>query len=181
MELTRRVLGIGDADESRVVEYCGYTHRTTETPLRRRADCPLDHTRLRLARRERDLGESAPRELLREAGYEGGDPRRVTLTVEGRSFSSLAVCECDCHPTLGRFFPTGSAVDDCPRCRAPRWPHPLHTHAEVPISALAGQLDCTLASLGATAPASVRLRGERGAVLFHRSFEEAAGEGEAQR
>ncbi len=64
MELTRRVLEIGDPTESRLVEYCGYTHRTTVTPLRRRAECPMDHTRLQLEPRTRDLGKSAPRELL---------------------------------------------------------------------------------------------------------------------
>jgi molybdopterin/thiamine biosynthesis adenylyltransferase len=181
MELTRRVLGIGQAEQSRVVEYSGYTHRTAVTALRRRRDCPLDHSRLQLAPRARDLGESAPRELLREAGYEEDwDPRRVTLTVEGRSFSTLAVCDCSPHPTLGRFLPTGSAAGSCPRCGAQRWPHPLHTHREVPLSVLAGQLDRTLASLGATEPASVRLRGERGAVLFHRGFAEAAGGGAAR-
>jgi hypothetical protein len=181
MELTRRVLEIGDGSESRHLEYCGYTHRTTVTPLRRRADCPLDHARLRLAPCERDLGESAPRELLREAGLEGWDPRRVTLTVEGRSFSSLAFCGCQTHPTLGRFFSTGSPAGACPHCGLERQMHPLYTHDEVPLSALAGQLDCSLASLGATAPGSVRLRGERGGVLFHRSFEEAGGDGEARR
>jgi molybdopterin/thiamine biosynthesis adenylyltransferase len=181
IELSRRALGIGDAEESRVVDFCGLTHRTTVTPLRRRADCPLDHERLQLTPSKRDLGESAPRELLRAAGYEGWDPRRVTLSVEGRSFSSLAVCDCDAHPTLGRFLPTGSAAGACPRCGAERLPHPLHTHDEVPIGALAGQLDYPLKSLGATAPSSVRLRGERGAVLFHRSFGEAAGVGEARR
>jgi molybdopterin/thiamine biosynthesis adenylyltransferase len=178
MEMTRRVLGIGDADESRLVEYSGYNHRTTVTPLRRRADCSMDHARLRLAPRERDLGESAPRELLRDADYQDCDPRRVTLTIEGRSFSSLAVCRCDDHAMLGRFFATGSPAGVCPRCGIQRTPHPLHTHDEVPISALAGQLDCTLASLGATAPNSVRLRGERGAVLFHRRFPQAASEEE---
>jgi molybdopterin/thiamine biosynthesis adenylyltransferase len=181
MELSRRVLGIGDADESRLLDYSGFSHGTTVTPLRRRAECPLDHQTMQLAPRERDLGESAPRELVREAGYQDWDPRRVTLTVEDRSFSSLALCDCETHPSLGRFFSPGGAADACPRCGVLLRPHPIYTNDEVPISALAGQLDCTLESLGATAPGSVRLRGERGAVLFYRSFEQAVGEGGARR
>ena len=179
-EHTRRTLGIGDATESRLVEYCSYTHSTTLTPLVRRADCPLDHTRLRLEPRAGDLGQSAPRELLREAGYEGANLRRVTMAVEGRSYSSVAFCGCDAHPTLGHFLPTGTAAGACPHCGAPRSPHPLHTHEEVPMSAMTGQLDRTLESLGAPAPTSVRVRGERGAVLFHRRFPEASSQPGAQ-
>jgi molybdopterin/thiamine biosynthesis adenylyltransferase len=169
-ELTRRVLGIGDPSESRLVEYCGYTHRTTVTPLQRRAECAMDHTRLRMEPRTRDLGKSAPREFLREAGLEGADPCRVTLTVEGRCFTSLAVCNCDEHLSLGRFFPTGRTAGACPRCGEPQWPHPLHSYEEVPMKALASQLERNLESLGAREPTSVRIRGERSAVLFHRRF-----------
>jgi molybdopterin/thiamine biosynthesis adenylyltransferase len=180
-ELTRRALGIGDAQESRVVEYCGFTHRTTVTPLWRNSDCPMDHTRHRLEPRARDLGRSAPRELLRQAGYEGADPRRVTLVVEGFCFASLALCGCDVHPTLGRFVPTGSTAGTCRHCGRPRTPHPMHTHEEVPMNALAGRLDRTLESLGAPAPTSVRVRGEGGTVLFHRRFAQAGGQTGAQR
>jgi hypothetical protein len=135
----------------------------------------MDHVRLHLHPWAGDLGKSAPRELLREAGYEGADPRRVTLTVEGRCFTSLAVCGCDVHPSLGRFFPSGGTGGTCPRCGAQRWPHPLHTYQEVPVKALASQLERNLESLGAVRPTSVRIRGERGAVLFHRRFGEAPG------
>ena len=180
IELTRRVLEIGDPTESRLVEYCGYTHRTTMMPLRRRAECPMDHTRLQLEPRTRDLGKSAPREFLREAGFEGADPCRVTLTVEGRCFTNLAVCNCDQHLSLGRFFPTGRTTGACPRCGASQWPHPLHSYEEVPMKALATQLEQSLESLGAREPTSVRVRGERGAVLFHRRFANTACQDGAQ-
>jgi hypothetical protein len=45
---------------------------------------------------------------------------------------------------------------------------------------LAGQLDRTLAQLGAPKPASVRVRGESGAVLFYRSFPDSVGPGGAE-
>jgi molybdopterin/thiamine biosynthesis adenylyltransferase len=179
-ELTRRVLAMGGANQSRLVEFCGYNYRTSVTPLRRRADCPMDHSRLQLEPRAGDLGKSAPRDLLREAGYEGADPCRVSMTVEGRCFTSLAVCGCDVHPQLGRFFPAGGTAGACPRCRVQRLPHPLHSHEEVPVRALASQLDSNLESLGAPQPTSVRVRGERGAVLFHRRFAEAGGQEGAQ-
>jgi hypothetical protein len=133
----------------------------------------MDHARHRLEPRARDLGRSAPRELLRQAGYEGADPRRVTLTVEGFRFTGLALCGCVVHPTLGRFVPTGSTAGACAHCGRPQRPHPMHTHEEVPVQALAGLFDRTLESLGALAPTSVLVRGEGGAVLFHRRFAQA--------
>jgi hypothetical protein len=179
-ELTRRILAMGDPNQSRLVDFCGYNYRTSVTPLRRRADCPMDHTRLQLEPRAGDLGKSAPRDLLRDAGYESADLCRLTMTVEGRCFTSLAVCECDVHRILGRFFPAGSMAGACPHCGVPSSPHPLHTHEEVPMKALAAQLDRNLESLGAPHPTSVRVRGERGTVLFHRRFAEAGGPGGAQ-
>jgi hypothetical protein len=49
----------------------------------------------------------------------------------------------------------------------------MHTYKEVPMHALDGRFDQTLESLGAPAPNSVRVRGESGAVLFHRRFAQA--------
>jgi molybdopterin/thiamine biosynthesis adenylyltransferase len=180
MELTRRVLGIGDPGESRLVEYNGFTHRTTQTKLTRRDDCPLDHQQLRREPRAGDLGQSTPRALLREADYLEADPRRVTLAVEGRHFAILAVCGCDAHPPLGRFLAFGAPAGACDACGEERSPHPLHTHSAVPVAMLAGQLDRTLAQLGAPKPASVRVRGESGAVLFYRSFPDSVGPGGAE-
>jgi molybdopterin/thiamine biosynthesis adenylyltransferase len=145
------------------------------------SNCTMDHARHRLEPRARDLGHSAPRELLRQAGYEGADPCRVTLTVEGFCFASLALCGCDVHPTLGRFVPTGSTAGACSHCGRPRKPHPMHTHDEVLVNALTGRLDRTLESLGTSAPTSVRVRGEGGAVLFHRRFAQAGRQAGAQR
>jgi molybdopterin/thiamine biosynthesis adenylyltransferase len=180
MELFRRALGLGDPAESRLVEYNGYTHRTTLTKLTRRDDCPLDHEPLRVTPRRGDLGQSTPRALLREAGYLEADPRRTTLAVEGRQFASLAVCDCDAHPRLGRFLAVGAAAGKCAGCGQERVPHPLHSHSEVPVAELAGLLDRTLAQLGAPEPASVRVRGESGAALFYRSFPDAGGLGGAE-
>jgi molybdopterin/thiamine biosynthesis adenylyltransferase len=169
-EHTRRTLDLGDAEESRLIEYCGYTHRTTVTPLRRNPKCTMDHARYRLEPRARDLGRNTPRELLRQAGYEGADPCRVTMTVEGFCFATLALCGCNVHPTLGRFVPAGSTAGACLHCGWPRRPHPIHTYKEVPMQAMAGGFDRTLEWLGALAPTSARVRGESGSVLFHRRF-----------
>lgn len=175
-EHTRRTLGIGDAEESRLIEYCGYTHRTTVTPLLRNTKCTLDHGRYRLEPGARDLGRSTPRELLRQAGYEGADPCRVTITVEGFWFAALALCGCAVLPALGRFVPLGSTAGACFDCGWPRRPHPIHSYEEAPVRALAGRLDRTLAWLGALAPTAVRVRGESGAVLFHSRFAQPGGQ-----
>ena len=48
------------------------------------------------------------------------------------------------------------------------------------MKALATQLEQSLESLGAREPTSVRVRGERGAVLFHRRFADTACQDGAQ-
>jgi molybdopterin/thiamine biosynthesis adenylyltransferase len=170
MDVTRLALGLGDPGESRLLEYCGYTHRTTVTPLARRDDCPLDHEQFRLEPRAQDLGGSTLRALLRTAGYLEADPLRVTVTVERHCFTSLAACKCDAPPRLGHFLEIGATAGVCPTCGLDRRPHPLHTFDEVPVALLAEQLDRPLAELGVPSPTSIRFRGEAGSVLFHRRF-----------
>ncbi|MCX7827351.1 MAG: ThiF family adenylyltransferase, partial [Verrucomicrobiae bacterium] len=43
-QLLRFVAGLGTPVCNTELEYCAYTHRTVVTPLRRRRDCPCDHT-----------------------------------------------------------------------------------------------------------------------------------------
>jgi molybdopterin/thiamine biosynthesis adenylyltransferase len=173
MELTRRVVALGGA-ESRMIEYCGFTHRMVITRLAQSVDCPLDHARYRLEPRADDLRESTPLGLFAAAGYGTSDLGRVTLTVEGYGFASLAACGCPTHPVLGRFLREDEPPDICAGCGFERAPHPLHSHTEVPASALSRGLEHRLDSLGVGAPTSVRVRGERGGVLFHRIFPETS-------
>jgi molybdopterin/thiamine biosynthesis adenylyltransferase len=172
LELTRRKLGIGDPSESRVVEFNGYTFATTATPLQRRAECPLDHQRLRLLPEDDALGQRTPRELLDRSGCSDADPRRVTFTIPGRRFAKLTACRCHAHEVLERFVSIGGSAGRCPRCAMERAAHPLYSYDEVPAAVLGSQLDRSLASLGAPAPASVRVRGERGACLVYRRLPE---------
>jgi molybdopterin/thiamine biosynthesis adenylyltransferase len=168
MELTRRAVGVGDLLESRVIEYCGFTQRITHTRLERKADCPLDHTRMKLERSGSDLGQRSIRELQRAAGCDGDPLRSVSFHVEGQRFAVLASCKCPTHPRLDRFVANGQDAGPCPKCGERRRPHVLHSHDEVPLSALDEHRARSLASLGAGSPGGVRVRGERGTTLFYR-------------
>jgi molybdopterin/thiamine biosynthesis adenylyltransferase len=173
MEFFRRLAGLGKPAGNRLIEYCGYNHRTVISSLHRRADCPLDHSRDRVRVCEGDLSERTPRELLRAAGYDEGD--RASLSVEGRSFAGLAWCRCDTHPSAGRFVANGEALGTCSRCGSERSAHPMHLYSDVPANALAKCLDRPLASLGAPGATAARVRGERGAVQYVEKFPVAEG------
>jgi molybdopterin/thiamine biosynthesis adenylyltransferase len=169
IELTRRAVGITDAGESRIVDYQGYTHKITSSPLVRRPECPLEHARSRLLPAASDLGATTPRAVLRDAGYGNVDPRRVTLGIEGHRYLTLVACRCDKHERIGCFVADGASAGTCARCGVERKPHPLHVHEAVPVKALERALDRTLSSLGAPGARTVRVRGDDGVVCFHRS------------
>jgi molybdopterin/thiamine biosynthesis adenylyltransferase len=173
LELIRRRLGIGDPEASQIMEFRGYDLATTVTPLRRRAQCPLDHQRMELLPERDGLGQRTPRELLERSGYAGADPHRVTFTIPGHRFAKLTACQCAAHALLERFVAAGTAGERCSRCQALRAPHPLYDYDEVPAAVLGSRLDHSFASLGAGAPGSVRVRGDRGACLVYRSLPEA--------
>jgi molybdopterin/thiamine biosynthesis adenylyltransferase len=166
VELARQVVGISNREESRLVDYCGFQHRTTVTRLERNPSCPQNHRRVRVERVGRDLGEITPDELLSRAGYGDEDPRRVTLTADGYFFASLLACECTTHPMLARFLPEDGSLGRCPTCHSPFSAHPLHRHVEVPAQALEHRRHRSLASTGAPLPEAVWVRGDRGDVLF---------------
>jgi molybdopterin/thiamine biosynthesis adenylyltransferase len=168
MELTRRLVGLADPDESRVVQFSGYTQRATATPLRRRDDCPIDHEALRVVGCGEALAGSTLRELLGTSGLGGENLERITLQIEAHRYAGFASCSCREHPALGRFYRSGETPGRCPHCDAEREFHPLHTREEIPVSLLLEQLDRPLAALGASRARALRLRGERGGVLFHR-------------
>jgi hypothetical protein len=75
---------------------------------------------------------------------------------------------------LERFVCLDGSAGRCPRCQEERGIHPFYAMDEVPFAALGRRLDRSLASLGAPAPESVRVRGERGACLVYRALPEGS-------
>jgi molybdopterin/thiamine biosynthesis adenylyltransferase len=173
LEATRRLLGIGDPRASRQLELCGYDFAARITPLERRPSCPLEHQPARLLPENEALGRRTPRELLERTGYADSDLRRVTLSVPRRRFAKLTACECPTHELLERFVAIEGSAGRCPRCREERGVHPFYAMDEVPFAALGRRIDRSLASLGAAAPESVRVRGDQGACLVYRALPES--------
>jgi molybdopterin/thiamine biosynthesis adenylyltransferase len=168
MELTRRAVGAGDPLASTELSYCGFTQQITHTRLERRASCPADHTRMRLAPSTADLGELSVGELLRTAGCDSDALRSVSLHVEGRRFVALARCKCATPPRIDRFVADDDEARPCPSCGQRLLPHPLHVFDEVPLTALDGFRGRSLSSLGAPSPPAVRVRAERATTFLFR-------------
>jgi len=167
-EFFRTVAGLGKPGGHRTLEYCGYTNDILISDLKRRAMCPLDHTRDRIISYDGDLCAQTPGDLLRAADC--GSDDRVSLMVEGHCFAAVAWCACDSHPVVGRFLANGETAGVCARCGTERSAHPLHHYSEVPARALRAGRDRSLASLGARTATAVRVRGDYGAVQFVARF-----------
>jgi len=167
-ELLGRSAGLVPASESRLIEYCGFQHRTVVTPLLRRAECQRDHGRWQVVPWARRLATATPRELLAAAGCT--DPQalaQVSLTVPGFRFRGLGMCACTRHPVIERFQRIGAESAPCTDCGSPLDFHPLYTHAQVPGIALRAQLDRSLGQLGADAADAVLVRRHDEVFLFH--------------
>lgn len=190
-ELLGRTVGLVPASTSRLIEYCGFTHRTSVTPLDRRAACPLDHETWRVVRWEGRLASATPRALFAAAGVTLGTGslgtgsasagsgcnaedalQGVSMTVAGYRFSGKGLCACPEPPPLERFrsmhhesMKNGDAP--CAACGTPLEPHPFHTHEVVPGTALRDHLDRALGKLGADTPRTVLVRRDEQACLFH--------------
>jgi molybdopterin/thiamine biosynthesis adenylyltransferase len=162
MELTRHLLGITPADASEVIEYRGVEQALVRTRLAPRHDCPVPHARC--TRIGWDLAQASVAELLERGGCGDAD---ATLSIENHVWSELEICACDRHQRIARFLPDGADLGMCPECNVTRLPHPFGSRREVPLRALTGHLDRTLAELGAISARSVYLRGSDGIRLFH--------------
>ncbi len=165
VEGLRRLLGIGPPHGAVAVEYCGYTHRTTETPLVRRSDCPCEHRRLERVTAPVGSEGASLGALLEAAAMDPGRLEQVTARVDRLRFVESALGGCPGGCVVQSFVPAGAELGVCPDCGASRAENPLATHREVPGEVLAPFLDRSLASLGAAGARSLTLRGLERSVL----------------
>jgi len=166
MELTGRVVGLPRSAGSVSVDYSGFGHRSTVTPLRRAPECPLPHGQPRPRVVVRELAGGSPQTLRQLAGCDAEDPRRVLLRVEGHRWAPLAVCGCDGHPSIASFVRDGAPLGRCAACGRELAVHPLHGAREVAVAALGPAASRPLGELGVATAAVVRVRGATCATLF---------------
>jgi molybdopterin/thiamine biosynthesis adenylyltransferase len=160
-QLLRFALNLGAPPAGSVLEYCGYTHRTALSPLKRNPECPCDHTAWERAAAPRPLADCTPRELLAAAGLDEVDAG-VSLAVDGSPFVERGTCAgCGREEAVGRF----GAPGPCAGCGGAVEAQPFYTHRAAPAALLRPLLDRLLREWGAAGARSVVVRGAGRAVL----------------
>jgi molybdopterin/thiamine biosynthesis adenylyltransferase len=168
VEVTRLLLGLGAPPADALIEYCGYTHRTTLSPLRRSTACRCEHVRWRRVSSLRPLGASTTEELAAAAGVS----RPFSIVVGDHCYCERPAC--GCSPCDARFVatrPAGAETDAdreaarCERCGVPMRPATFDSYHEVPGELLLAQGGRSLAELGVGHARYVLLRDATRCVL----------------
>ncbi len=175
MQILRHALGLGRPLADSMIEYCGFTNKTTISPLRRKADCPYDHERWNRATPPRALRDCTPAELANAAGLAGESPL-VLFNVNDMPFVERGSCRCKAGHAVRRFIQEGEPAGRCESCGGPIVPSPFHTHKSVSAETLGPAMDQPLHRLGAGSASFALVRGDGASWLFRqpRCHEEAA-------
>jgi molybdopterin/thiamine biosynthesis adenylyltransferase len=174
LQFVRHRLGVGEPVGDSLLEYCGYTHRTVLSPLKRNPDCGCEHRRVPWITLHRTLLDCTMRELVREAGLGGEQGMAgISFRVGNRVFRELGSCACGQAQPLNRFHAPGEFLGRCSECGSDIRPQPFFSHDPVPASLVSGELDRPLREM-TTAPVEyVWVRGpNHGAFLSDRHPEE---------
>ena len=162
---TRYALGLGQPVADTLLQYCGYTHRLTQTGLARNEKCRCGHMILERVGLPKTLAECTASELARFAGFENHTLDDCSLTLGELSYVKSAVCRCDQH-RVERFVTSGETLGHCRACDLPITPQPYYTSRPTPGSDLNSQGNRTLKELGGEAARwAVAHDGHRGVLL----------------
>ncbi len=173
MVALRHVLGLGKPLGDCAVEYCGYNHRTTVTPLTRNHQCPAEHARWETRAFDQPLADLTPRALAQAALGCEELPEDLAFTVgEELVFVQDAPC-CGSPHSIARFAREGTPVAACPRCGADLVPHPFYCHRPVPATILGPLLDRTLSDIGAGSVQAILVQAGNRSILCRRKETES--------
>jgi molybdopterin/thiamine biosynthesis adenylyltransferase len=165
VNIVRSALALGQPLTDSVQEFCGYTARTTVSPLKRNPNCPLDHTAWAVTSAERPLANCSLRELADLAELGGSsEPPDLSFVVDDLQFVESSLC-CGAQRPIGRFACDGQPAGRCNACGQPMPIHEYFSHRPVPASALNGSMCRPLGELGAESARGVVVRGGGRAVL----------------
>lgn len=168
IEVLKHVLELGPKRGDYVLEYAGYTNKTTVTTLApRKGTCICDHDTVWLpARPPRRLAACSPWELATAAGFPS-DLRGVSFAVDQLVFAQAGVCACGMRRRIGRFLAPGArGPEDCSVCRKPVYSDAFFSHRPVASEYLKDAVHRPLQELGAVEPRCVLVAANERAALF---------------
>lgn len=166
VQIARHVLSLGEPVGNTMVEYCGFTHRTLVSPLRRNPQCPLDHKRWALVAVPAPLGGWSLAGLA-ERATGGALAETAQFQLPAYDWVERASCGCSQPRVVRRFVPRGGKrVSRCRGCGEWLRPQRFFTHQAVGLSVLGSAVRQPLRRLGLKRGRHVVLRvGEAGYLI----------------
>lgn len=147
MQWTRHRLGLGKAVANTILQYCGFTHHTTQGPLSRKRACRCDHHVMQRGMPPRPLSDCTLRQLSVAARPDGPHPAPGTsFTLNNLAFVESAACSCGSKP-VGKFLRPHAFIGHCLTCGNGILPEPFFSHRPTAASLLGARLDQRLAEL----------------------------------
>ncbi len=170
MQMLRYRLSLGQELEDSMLEYCAFTHKMVNSPLRRNPDCACDHTCYQPSLSRNPIMDCSLRQLAETAGvHKGGNLEGVSFRLDNLTFGELGSCACKADHPLMQFTVPGHHAGRCGTCKKDIKPHLFFSHDPVPASVVTRDMDRPLRDLGAASANWALVRGtDRGAFLFHR-------------
>ena len=164
-QIVRHFLGLGAPVGDTLVSHCGFTHRVTQSPLKRRLDCRCEHAVWRRALIHSPLPTLTADDLLVAAQLPAGSRNGNTLHVEGHAFACEATC-CGTRQPIGRFIAAGQSPNlTCRECSQKLVVSPFHLRREAPWELLPSQTP--LGELGVSSLVGALVGDGEQACLIH--------------
>ena len=164
MQLLRVVLNLGDPVSDSLLEYCGYTHTTTQMPLVRNPSCPCSHLMWSPAAAPRAVAKCSLRELAAAGGFGPLEAvQDVSFVVGNTVFVEAAMC-CGTTQPVRRFAVNPQSLGNCQNCGAALRPDSFFILARVSAAMLGSLVDHPLQRIGARAARWVAVLSETRAV-----------------
>jgi molybdopterin/thiamine biosynthesis adenylyltransferase len=165
VRLLRSVLELGPASTDSVLEYCGYNHKITASPLRRNSECPCEHVAWTMVASPRPLAECSPAEMDRMASVGGAAASDLSFVVDDLTFVQSASC-CGRTQPVGRFLRAGQPAGHCTACGQPMPVLECYSHRPVAANVVGTLMTRPLAELGAETARCVVVRGGASTALL---------------
>ncbi len=169
VQVARHAIGLGAPVSDTLLEYCGYTHETTVSALRRNPDCPCDHSAWTEAAPPRPLDECTLGDLaLAVDGANESEAAETAFGIDEFEYVETAACACGRSEPVGRFLRPGAPLGRCSACGERLSAHGFFSRRVAPASAIASLLDRALSDVAPKPPRWVVVRrGDRTTLFRH--------------
>lgn len=166
LQMLRDVAQLGRPVGDTLLEYSVYPHRTTISPLARKANCGGEHMPWRVVQQP-NVMELTPRALFSTALGVERAPSGESLAVDDSQYAEEGVCMlCGRRQSIAKFVHALTGAGKCVGCGGAVDALSFYAHRPAPYDVLDGSLDRPLSRLAPTQSHTVVVRNAEQTVLF---------------